>query len=539
MADSKLINTQDTYEGIYPTVFKKIDSADIMISPFQTNKLWTVLSGSVTTSCLPLNAIYTDTIPALGSELTYNDASNLDGSLQTVTYYSINHLYYKYKDDPTKTYGPTDLNRTKKHLYQSESVLSFPYKKIGEGIKPASFTLTGSFSGSINSLKLHSDRYGNLYNSAFLTESIVTGVKFYEGFNEYFDTSKITYESNNVTYVPGVTGNYNYAGLIPLGLAAQFTSNDGYIKTTLPGEYSRDTDYAISFWIDGAEIYGVPFSGSRTIIAKASGSNVSQYPFKIEVKTDYVSGYNQIVFSAKGGTQLAQISESIFNTGWTHFTCQKTGSRLEIHNGIYKSGSFSFLTNTYNPLEVSARIDNDHPLMIGGTGTVNETLSGSIDEIRIFNRALTNTEISYLGDSNESNQMSFLQTAQVGNVFSKQGIVVISSLDYRFHDILQQPYTASYKSTVTTHELSVIAKLDAGDFNMSTNATLTQDNDVTYHSFVSGSDFAPYMTTIGLYDDAGQLLAIGKLAQPIQKRNDVDMNFLIRIDLDKNISFKE
>jgi hypothetical protein len=41
-----------------------------------------------------------------------------------------------------------------------------------------------------------------------------------------------------------------------------------------------------------------------------------------------------------------------------------------------------------------------------------------------------------------------------------------------------------------------------------------------------------------LYNEAGELLAIGKLAQPIKKRDDVDMNFLIRIDLDKNIAFK-
>ena len=123
-------------------------------------------------------------------------------------------------------------------------------------------------------------------------------------------------------------------------------------------------------------------------------------------------------------------------------------------------------------------------------------------------------------------------------MFSKQGLVVISSADYRFNDILANPYTASYQSTVTINELSTIAKLDAGDFNMSTNLSLTQDDDSTYHSFVSGSDFAPYITTIGLYNEAGQLLAIGKLAQPIKKRNDVDMNFLIRIDLDKNIAFK-
>jgi hypothetical protein len=38
-----------------------------------------------------------------------------------------------------------------------------------------------------------------------------------------------------------------------------------------------------------------------------------------------------------------------------------------------------------------------------------------------------------------------------------------------------------------------------------------------------------------LYNDAGQLLAIGKLAQPIRKRSDVDMNFLIRLDLDANV----
>ena len=80
-----------------------------------------------------------------------------------------------------------------------------------------------------------------------------------------------------------------------------------------------------------------------------------------------------------------------------------------------------------------------------------------------------------------------------------------------------------------------MAKLDAGDFNMSLNNSLTMDNDITYQSFVTGSAFAPYITTIGLYDSAGQLLAIGKVAQPIRKRNDVDMNFLIRIDLDKNI----
>jgi hypothetical protein len=35
----------------------------------------------------------------------------------------------------------------------------------------------------------------------------------------------------------------------------------------------------------------------------------------------------------------------------------------------------------------------------------------------------------------------------------------------------------------------------------------------------------PYVTEIGLYNDNCELLAVGKLGQAIQKRNDVDMNF--------------
>ena len=128
-----------------------------------------------------------------------------------------------------------------------------------------------------------------------------------------------------------------------------------------------------------------------------------------------------------------------------------------------------------------------------------------------------------------------LQTQFVGNVFDKQGQVVFSSPDYRVHDLLNTPYTSSYKSTVTIHELNVTTRLGEGDFNMSNNVTLTKDDNNTYRDFVSGSAFAPYITTIGLYNDEGQLLAVAKLAQPIRKRNDVDINFIVRIDLDKHI----
>ena len=50
--------------------------------------------------------------------------------------------------------------------------------------------------------------------------------------------------------------------------------------------------------------------------------------------------------------------------------------------------------------------------------------------------------------------------------------------------------------------------------------------------FVTGSNFSPYFTTIGLYNKVGELLAIGKLASAIQNRNDVDITVKVRFDLD-------
>jgi hypothetical protein len=548
MAESRLTYNEIGYVGPTPTVFKKIDSSDVTVNSFQSYKSWTIYSGSATSSALPLTAIYSDTtnLPALGSELTFNDAANIDGSLQTVSYFSINHQYYKYKKYPAQTFGPTNLNQTKKHLYQSASIFSIPQIRVGEGIKPKSFILTASYTtvaimpsyygtssylssyyggggaASTASVYIKSDQYGNLYDTAFDTASIVSGLKFYEGFNEYFDTSRIEYKSTSVTYVPGVTTLSGY--LYPVGYAAKFSGN-GYIKTTLNGLYNRNNDYAISFFISASNI-----GDNKVIIAKASSSLSPQYPFKIEL-----SGSNQLIFSAAGSTEFkTQITSSATVTSWTHVVCQKTGSNLQIYiNAISEANeSSTLLADIQSPLSASARIDNTDPLFIGGFES-DSNLSGVIDEVRIFNKALTLPEISYLHDRLEGGTM--LQTNRVGNVFTRQGVAIISTPDYRYHNVLNLPFTASYKSTVSIYELGVIANVDAGDFNMSMNLTLTDDSDINYKNFVTSSAFAPYITTIGLYNDAGQLLAIGKLAQPIRKRMDVDMNFLVRLDLDRNL----
>ena len=48
--------------------------------------------------------------------------------------------------------------------------------------------------------------------------------------------------------------------------------------------------------------------------------------------------------------------------------------------------------------------------------------------------------------------------------------------------------------------------------------------------FATGSYFEPYITTVGLYDENYQLLAVGKLAQPLQSSPTTDTTILVNID---------
>jgi hypothetical protein len=63
------------------------------------------------------------------------------------------------------------------------------------------------------------------------------------------------------------------------------------------------------------------------------------------------------------------------------------------------------------------------------------------------------------------------------------------------------------------------------------NSSLIDDTKFgTVKHFVTRSEWSPYITSIGLYDDHMRLLAIGKLSQPLRKSNDYDTSFIVKFD---------
>jgi len=93
--------------------------------------------------------------------------------------------------------------------------------------------------------------------------------------------------------------------------------------------------------------------------------------------------------------------------------------------------------------------------------------------------------------------------------------------------------TFKYKNTHPITENEYQCTVKENEFEFTRNVTARENNTEegeNVSSFVTGSNFKPYVTTIGLYDNDGNLLVVGKLAQPIKVSSETDTTFIIRFD---------
>jgi hypothetical protein len=93
--------------------------------------------------------------------------------------------------------------------------------------------------------------------------------------------------------------------------------------------------------------------------------------------------------------------------------------------------------------------------------------------------------------------------------------------------------TCSFESTVTIYESQYKCTLRQNEFNFSQNPTLLSGsyNSGVLYSFATGSYFTPYVTTVGLYNNNYELIAVAKLSQPLPTSAVTDTTILVNLDL--------
>ena len=162
----------------------------------------------------------------------------------------------------------------------------------------------------------------------------------------------------------------------------------------------------------------------------------------------------------------------------------------------------------------------------------------------------------------------------VGNIFYNDGIIVMT--DTGSYTTVgtktgADGFTLKFNSTQTIYEREYVCVVDENEFQHTTNKSLKvgYSSSVAIDTFITSSltntvldnfpydllgwstssynsngyeigteligeathsDFATYVTNIGLYNDERELLAVGKLAKPIKNDKELALTFVVRFD---------
>jgi hypothetical protein len=95
--------------------------------------------------------------------------------------------------------------------------------------------------------------------------------------------------------------------------------------------------------------------------------------------------------------------------------------------------------------------------------------------------------------------------------------------------VTESEITCSFSSSYTMYETQYKCTIGESEFNVSQNPSIA-DRDGKMVSFASQEYFSPYITTVGLYNDQKDLLAVAKLGQPLPTSQTTDTSVLINID---------
>jgi len=313
------------------------------------------------------------------------------------------------------------------------------------------------------------------------------------------------------------------------------TSSDHYILS------KEGTKTVVTLPSEGTQHTSLSTTGSSQIGTEPVGP---QFPYRIFYRVGESPNSASLHFERSDGDTTQVVSCSFFgginsnNSSRRHVTAMaETDGKisLEIKGNTTSAttqdsttqGSSTLTNHCTNQANVTlfAKSNPD------GTYTNGlNTGAGQISQLMIWNKSLSPTELNNVHDS-------ITGTYPVGNLFYDNGFAVITHPKYMniFNNtaISNNLKTLKYKNTHLITENEYQCTMNENEFEFTRNVSArkiptSENEDIA--NFATGSNFKPYITTIGLYDDNANLLMIGKLAQPVRASSETDTTFIIRYD---------
>lgn len=143
------------------------------------------------------------------------------------------------------------------------------------------------------------------------------------------------------------------------------------------------------------------------------------------------------------------------------------------------------------------------------------------------------SESIFVYDDSNGNLLNSINNEKCGNIIYSHGLAIVTtssfvpSLD---SFITASNTTCSFSSSLTLFETLYKCTIRENEFNFSQNPTIISGSEGDLYYYASSSYFEPYITTVGLYNENQDLLAVAKLSQPLPSSTTTDTNIIIKLD---------
>ena len=557
-------------------IFKKLNASDVKITPFEAHKQY--------------NTIDLASIGASTSSLFWSGKNKSEFTTSSIKYYQLDKLYYRnYIRERAHRLelGDAPYTTQERRLYQSASLLSLSQKTFGSEVQPNSFNLSVVANGKTSSFV--DDGFGNLYDTDvgkdnFPNEdqrvfylSPVNGFKRanlglnYETGDNYVNPpfsdgySKTVYDDsyfqNVVTFEKTKFSiNKSLYNSCTLGRHDDDADLSRIIVANRPYLNFNDDDFAISFFYrpTTATTLWANVDSTNYIITKEGAQNspplgtevggdfslntsgaldITTTPanpaFPYRVYTTVTNTTASIHLERFDGENLATVTSgdffksSVDANKTTHILLQKKGNSLEIYkNGVLSNSGTDITKKTCQNKADVILFDKRNPDGTYYDGPDDWGGAFQPTQFQIWNKSMSTSEIAMISES-------FTGTYPVGNIFYDNGFAVLTHPKYMnvFDGGILN--SLSYRNTHLITENEFQCTMNENEFEFTRNVSarkITSDKSEDIAGFATGSNFKPYITTIGLYDDNANLLVVGKLAQPVRASSETDTTFVIRYD---------
>lgn len=296
-------------------------------------------------------------------------------------------------------------------------------------------------------------------------------------------------------------------------------------------------------------------TGSNVLIDRFFGKNITG---------SFNPGTDPITGQVSTGSYQRLIYSSAKHLYYSNFLSSSLGSNASTSSIVYGLDSSGDVrvggvenTNNYNYLQTTLSQSRYFPTASNstiGVIAIPQNLFG--DQIKPGSFYYSHPSGSIIDDG-EGNVLFTPGNEHVGNIIYQHGLIILTSsgskttganlygvgvygtasyggdtgIDMLSIFVTSSNVTCSFSSSYTIYETLFKCTLRENEFNFTQNPSAIDDQTTgKMYDFTTGSFFAPYITTIGLYNKDRELLAVGKLSQPLPSSRTTDMTIYVKID---------